>query len=351
MTIKTQIVILRIEMSTDPQNPSINGATVIFHWHGKIPPYVSGDFNQWDELNGLEFKQVKPLVWQAELNLPRNAYMEYAFFRDGNRIPDPLNRRSLSNGVGSRNHYFYMPEATPSRYAQLHRKMGTLIESQISDSRGLIGGKRKVYFYQPAASGPMPLLVVLDGSDYLRRGRILQIVDSLIAAGKIRPVALAMIENAGSGRFVEYACNDAFVFIMENRLIPAACEQLPVIDPRKEPGSWGILGASMGGTMAMFSGLRAPHIFSTVLAQSSAFSTPFADFTIIPLIKSLKPAFNVWMDVGTFDFLLEDNRRVLPLLRQAGYSVGYSEGCGGHNFTYWRNALPAGLQYLYPPLD
>lgn len=333
-------------------NPTINDRQVTFTWQGKNPPRVSGDFNNWDLETGLEFKHLKAQLWQAELELPRNAYMEYAFFADDIRIPDPLNPHTLNNGVGSRNHFFYMPEARPSEYAALHRKQGQLTEFLLTDAWGLVGGKRKVYFYQPAAPGPMPLLVVLDGVDFLRRGRIVQIVDSLIAAGKMQPVALAMIQNAGpAARFVEYACNDAFTFSMLDRLIPAACDHLPIIDPRQQPGSCGILGASMGGTAAFFSGLRAPHIFGKVLAQSSGFSTPFADFTLVTLVRNLeKQPIKVWMDVGTFDFLLDDNRRMRQLLTQAGYDFQYSEGCGGHNYTYWRNALPDGLQFLYPPL-
>lgn len=333
-------------------NPTINDRLAIFTWQGKNPPRLAGDFNNWDKESSLEFTRVKAQLWQLELELPMNAYMEYAFFADGKRIPDPLNPHSVNNGVGSRNHYFYMPQARPSEYAALHRKKGQLTEFQITDAWGLIGGKRQVYFYQPAADGPMPLLVVLDGVDFLRRGRLVQIVDSLIAAGKMQPVALAMIQNAGAGRFVEYACNDAFTFSLMDKLIPAACDHLPIIDPRKQPGSCGILGASMGGTAAFFNGLRAPHIFGKVLAQSSGFSIYNADFSLVTLVKNLeKQPIKVWMDVGTFDFLLEDNRRMQDLLTRAGYDFQYSEGCGGHNYTYWRNALPAGLQFLYPTQD
>lgn len=331
-------------------NPIIEGSKAIFHWAGINPPIVAGDFNDWKVETGLTFKSIGANLWQTELDLPINAYMEYAFFLKDKRVPDPLNSQSLNNGVGSRNHYFYMPEAAPSPFAKLHRRKGKLTESVIVDPMGLIGGSRKVYFYQPAAEGPFPLLVVLDGVDYLQRGRIVQIIDSLIFAKKMQPIALAMIQNAGQGRFVEYACNDSFVFSMEAVLIPAACEALDIVDPRKKPGSCGILGASMGGTASIWSGLRAPHVFGKVLAQSSAFSTPFADFSLMQWIKNAqKPGFKPWMNVGTFDFLLDDNRRALLQLQRAGFDVTYSEGCGGHNFTYWRDTLPDGLRLLFPP--
>ena len=41
----------------------------------------------------------------------------------------------------------------------------------------------------------MPLLVVYDAQDYLTRGRITQIVDNLIAQGRIEPFAIALLDN------------------------------------------------------------------------------------------------------------------------------------------------------------
>jgi enterochelin esterase family protein len=332
------------------QNPEINGKRATLYWQGENPPVVAGDFNDWDATAGLKFERASSRLWKVDLDLSEAAYMEYAFFEGEKRILDPLNSNQVNNGVGSRNNYFYMPAARPSPFTRLHPRRGQLTRFNLVDQRGLIHGRRTVYFYRPAVDGPLPLLLVLDGVDYLRRGRILQMVDSLTAAGKIQPVALAMIQNAGQGRFVEYGCSDAFLFTLLGNLIPQAVKQLQLLDPQEHPGSCGILGASMGGTTAVFAGLRAPQVFGKVLAQSGAYSTQWLDFSDFPLIEASKnhPA-QFWLDVGEYDFLLQDNRRMAPALEQAGHTVYYSEGSGGHNYTYWRNALPAGLQKLFPP--
>ncbi len=54
----------------------------------------------------------------------------------------------------------------------------------------------------------MPLLAVYDGLDYFRRGKLTEIVDNLIAAKRIRPVAIAFLQNGGQqARMVEYGCS------------------------------------------------------------------------------------------------------------------------------------------------
>ena len=56
----------------------------------------------------------------------------------------------------------------------------------------------------------------------------------------------------------------------------------------------------------------------------------------------------IWMDVGTFDFLLDSNRRLHGQLAERGYQVRYREHNGGHNYTSWRNGLDRGLEWLFP---
>ena len=41
--------------------------------------------------------------------------------------------------------------------------------------------------------------------------RLHAIVDNLIAQRRIRPVALAMVENEGGARALEYLCSDATI--------------------------------------------------------------------------------------------------------------------------------------------
>ena len=78
------------------------------------------------------------------------------------------------------------------------------------------GEERTVHLYQPPVTEAVPLVVVWDGQDYLFRLHLNNIVDNLIHQGRIQPIALAFVDNAGQElRTVEYACNEAtLAFLM-----------------------------------------------------------------------------------------------------------------------------------------
>jgi enterochelin esterase family protein len=212
-----------------------------------------------------------------------------------------------------------------------------------------VNGKRAVYLYHPATARPVPLLVVLDGFDYLRRVRIAQIVDTLIAQERIQPIALALLQNGGSqGRMVEYACSEGTLTFLEKAVLPLAASQMVLLDFHRRPGAHGILGSSMGGLMAVYAALRLPEIFGRALSQSGAFELAGRETAAMQLARWM-PRRNVrlWMDVGRLEELLACNRRMRSLLLRRGYKVDYHEYVGGHNPTCWRDDLGSGLEALY----
>src|SRR5262249_3454547 len=161
-----------------------------------------------------------------------DAYIEYVYTRDGWHLADPLNPHSVSNGLGARNNFFYMPDAAPTHWIgrEAGRPHGRLTRHVLHADHVVVGGKRMGYLYRPPVAGPYPLLVVLDGPDYLRRARLARMVDNLVAARRIRPLALAMVASAGQARYVEYACNDSTVAFLLNCVVPLAREQLNLVD-------------------------------------------------------------------------------------------------------------------------
>jgi enterochelin esterase family protein len=286
----------------------------------------------------------------ATLEFPSDAYLEYAYFLGEKRLADPLNPRKVDNGTGDKNHYFTMPEYRPNLLARPCRgAMCGKISAESLPGLGLVVGKhRNVIFYQPPVTEPVPLVVVWDGPDYMRRASLTHIVSRLIAQQRIRPIALAMIANGGPARIVEYACGDAaLAFVMES-VLPAARRHLNLIDPEQSPGAFGVMGASMGGLMALYTGLRLPGIFGQVLSQSGAFSILEGQSVIWPLVKfGPVPALRIWMDAGHFEWLLEPNRKMAAALQDRGYSVEYHEFQAGHNYPAWRDDLWRGLEHLF----
>jgi enterochelin esterase family protein len=333
--------------------PVLSPGAATFVWQGDEPPYLVGDFNGWSAEYAAPWSPVEDGLWSFTLDLPEDAYIEYAFLtepKDEARLTDPLNDRTVPNGLGHVNNWFAMPaaEGTPLIERARGIPQGKLSRHRIENNWLLANSKRWVHLYQPPVAEPAPLVVVYDAQDYLTRGRITQIVDNLIHLGRIEPVALALLDNGGPARGVEYSCNEATVGFVMTEVLPLARARLNLVDPATRPGAFGVLGASMGGLMALYTGLRAPELFGRVLSQSGAFELGETEAVTGALVRHM-PAqpLRVWMNVGRYEWLLEPNRRMRDLLTERGYSLTYSEYNGGHNYTCWRNELPRGLEVLF----
>jgi len=333
--------------------PLIDGDQVTFLWQGEQAPTLLGDFNNWSA-GATPFREVDAGLWAASVTLPRDAYIEYAYVDgDGNRVPDPLNaKRTIYNGVDADNHFFAMPEYAQTPFATARRSAakGKVTDHVIKNEMLVAGGKRTVHFYHPPTDEAVPLIVVYDGQDFLKRATLPTILDNLIAQARIHPVALAMIDHGKQARFLEYMSNEATLGLLVREVLPLAREHLNLVDVEKQPGAYGVMGASMGGLMALFTGLRLPTIFGNVFSLSGAFGFSMDGYEqmIFDLVR-LKPRspINVWMNVGRYEGLLEPNRRMVALLRELEYSVTYREYAGGHNYTCWRDEIGRGLETLY----
>lgn len=331
--------------------PVIEGGRATLLWRGRTAPSLIGDFIHWGREGQAPVtpRQIGPGLWAHTLELPPDAYIEYAWLRDGRRVPDPLNPRVTRNGLGELNHFFYMPEAAPTPLVRRARgaPAGTLTRDVLPAGRLQVGGQRTVHFYQPPTPDPCPLLVVFDGQDYLRQARLPTLIDNLIAQGRMQPVALALIENSRA-RLIEYACSEATLAFLLYVVLPAARARLNLIDAAEQPGVHGVLGASLGGLMALYTGLRVPHLFGRVLSQSGAFVVEGHPFVVWDLIRyEPRLPIRLWLDVGRFEWLLDANRRLRALVEPKATGVTYREINAGHNYTAWRDDLPHGLETLF----
>lgn len=326
-----------------------------FLWQGENPPALVGDFTDW-EINPIPLIQLENDLWGYTAIFPRKAYLEYTFF-DGEkkeRLLDGFNSRKVRNGMGLLANYFYMPEASTNPYIKPAKDTEAIPATRfrVKTHDLAVGKERTVSLYQPSTSEPVPLLVVLDGNDYQKMGKIIPIVNNLISQGKIQPIALALVSHGRQARFVEYAANESTLLFLTEVILPFSQQKLNLIDIQRNPGTFGILGASMGGLMALYCGLCAPPIFGRVLSQSGAFDFGhgFGDLDEFVTYIPTRPI-RIWMDAGRYEWLLPANQKMANLLKERGYTVVYQEFIGGHNYTSWRNDLPDGLMALFPGLD
>jgi len=335
------------------QTPLIDGNIATFVWRGRSAPYLEGDFTGWDEGSPVKLVKSEPGIWTYQLTLPSDAYIEYGFRDEEESIHDPFNTRQTPNGIGGYNNFLYMPDYQPTIFTKYNRNIphGIVRQFHLNVDYYVIGNHRSVYLYQPPVTEPVPLVVIWDGQEYLKRARLNYIVDNLIAQGKMRPIAMAFVTNAGqSSRAIEYACNEATLYFLMTKVMSLAAKELNLIDIRSAPGEYGIMGSSMGGLMALYTGTRLPHFFGKVFSQSGAFSFGNFDLVVFDLLeRNIRRLLNIWMDVGMYDIpeLLESNQRMHNMLVDRGYPVTYREYHAGHNFPAWRDDIWRGLEFLY----
>ncbi len=339
-----------LERARAEGTPLIDGNTVSFVWAGSRPAQIISDFAGWGDHFAVDMERVSPGIWKFTLDLPSDAYIEYIFLVEGDRVLDPFNRRKTDNGFGKYNSYFYMPRAGHTRLIRRKKAVpqGKIRALDVSGGWFLPRGERRVYFYQPPVDAPCPLVVVWDGQEYLRRAYLPQIIDNLVAQGRIQPVALAMVENNSPTRAAEYMCSEATLAFLERHLLPVARHHLNLVDPVQHPGSYGVLGASAGGVMALYTALRMPQVFGRVLAQSGGY-TVFNYRTVIwDMVLWADPRpYKIWMCAGRYDQLLDCNREMAALLEERGFNFRYVEYTAGHNYPAWRDHLPPGLEFIF----
>jgi enterochelin esterase family protein len=327
--------------------PIVDGDLATFVWNGPSAPKLMGDFNGWDATTALELDRVTKNQWARTLQFTRSTYMEYAFVRNGRRVRDPGNPNVTPNGIGHYNNYVYMPDAAPTVWAKPAKgvKRGKLTR-HVLQSKGLtVSSTREMWLYAPATKDPAPLLVVYDGQDYLKRAMLNVIADNLIAGKRIQPIAIAFIANGGgASRMLEYGCSEMTLLLLKHVVVPLVAEQVKLVDLGRQPGAFGVLGASMSGLMALYTGLRMPQVFGKVISQSGAFEMGEDVMVTTPLVQHGPPQpIHVWMDAGRYEWLREANHRMFYQLQSRGYDVAYRDYDAGHNYPAWRDELPDAL--------
>jgi enterochelin esterase-like enzyme len=353
-------------------NPIVDEHGATFDWRGTAPaPVVVGSWCNWDPERGLRMRRAGA-GWTARVGLPADAYVEYNLVRNGEPVSDPLNPATIDNGVSGRNHRFWMPNATRRAIALARRHVPRGSVAHGTVNLGWLAAPpldRRMALYLPhgavsgAARRRLPLLVVLDGLDYLRRGRLSRILDALIARGSMAPVAACFIDDAGPARPPEYAANDFTLTALAELVVPAAIERLGLGRQLAKGGGAGratILGSSLGGLMALHAGVRRPDLFGQVIAQSTAAlvedltvagqTLPRVHSTLLTLIEATAaPPIRLWLDVGSLEDLAEQNDRMVAILRRRGYDLDYRRYPGGHDQTSWAESLVDALPAMFPP--
>ncbi|MFT8317878.1 MAG: alpha/beta hydrolase-fold protein [Sporolactobacillus sp.] len=204
-----------------------------------------------------------------------------------------------------------------------------------------------------------PVLIVLDGRDYLQIGRLASLVDEWVTKQLIRPVIIAALpyENISS-RWQQYHPDGAgfidFQRMLGTELLPFLAAQLAI---RREPEAHTMIGDSLAGICSLLTALAYPMVFGKVVMQS-----PFVNQTVIDQVAaagSAAQSLTIFHSIGrkettvkttrgTIENFLDPNRRLSQLLSHLQpENYTYMENGGAHLWRSWQRAIPSLLLDQY----
>lgn len=290
----------------------------------------------------------------------------YVFVVDGQRVLDPENAYSLMASG-----YNYSVLIVPGEPGDLYRvndvPHGSV--SRVWYHSSAFSKDRRMVVYTPAgyelSNKAYPVLYLLHGSSQNEEiwpglGRATQIMDNLIAQGKVQPMIVVM----PNGNVEEYAASgeDSNGWDLRPQMggLPnndmglfeeAFPEIVSFIDKSyrtvKRKSGRAIAGLSMGGMQSFHISRNYPALFDYVGLFSGVpkngipeHSPMFQDFDnkLHTQFITKKPEL-YWIGIGTGDILYDLNARYRQLLDKNGYEYTYVEVPGGHDLDVWRLLL------------
>jgi glucoamylase len=330
-------------------SPQVEGEDVTFIYKGDAKRVeVVGDFTGWTP-SGLVLREAQgdAGVKYIRLKFPAGARLEYKLVADGEWILDPLNPNRNNSGVGGFNSYFTGPDYRPPAYSSGRDELRGRIE------RLAVPGdeKRKVQVYLPPGytegSARYPVLYMQDGSQSVELGRAAETADRMITEGKVEPFIIVFVDPID--RMKEYWADDRFADWMAGTLVTLVDSRYRT---RAARDARALSGASLGGTISVWTALRHPETFARVAGLSTAFQIDeervLASLYRLDTEARRKYPLRFYLDAGRYEpAILNPSRRANITLRARGYPVTYREAPVGHNYTAWRDRLPDAYTVLW----
>jgi enterochelin esterase-like enzyme len=199
----------------------------------------------------------------------------------------------------------------------------------------------------PSDRGAAPLLVVLDGPDYISRGRLLSVLRRQVEAGALPAHRVALVTAAD--RFEDFSASARY-----GRALAAALDEL---GRARRVG----IGSSLGALALLHAHRVEPRTFAGLFLQSGSYfrgrtdpqergSGRFAriDRFVGRVLRGVDGARPVPMTITCA--LDEENYANNAVLAQAlaaqGYALDFHAARGGHDWPTWRRGLESHLPAL-----
>lgn len=331
-------------------------------------------------------------VWVGTSDPLGADFYSYTFYVNGTPALDPANAH-FKRDAARISSTFIVPGARSAPYAVKPVPHGTV--SQIWYSSPKLGGDRRTFVYTPPgyerAKRSYPVLYLLHGGmgdedSWLGNGRVPQILDNLIAEGRVSPMIVVVpnvnaSQTASPDYIQEFQPQGSFMSMdFPDSLVT---DLVPFIDKtfktRPNSANRAVAGLSMGGAHALWAAFRHGHSFDWVESMSGGYMiipglglessipvnpdipavyrmpTAVDPGKVFAVLPGLTPAATAKMPmftmvVGKDDRLLAQQRDLQAVFSAKGIKADISEVPGySHEWAFWRRELVEMLPKLFRP--
>lgn len=332
----------------------VEDSSVVFLYKGEASRVsVVSDLNGWtpnvDTLKQLDDTDLHYLVKNVDIA----ARFEYKIVADSNWMLDQFNQQQALGGYGP-NSEIWMPAYVPPKEILYRPEIEHGRIDTISLKSSTLGRTHIAFVYLPPgysrSRSSYPCIYVTDGGEYLTLALMHNVLDNLVADGRIKPVVGIFIDprtdirdSETSKRMHDYTMSDSFVTFLVDEVRERIRKSYRV---RTEPENTAIMGASLGGLIATYASFRRPDIFGLCAAQSPSYW--WKEGAMVKLVdESPRRDVRLYIDTGTIRDAREYARLMHELLLDKGYNTVYGEYPEGHNWVNWRARVDDILLYFW----
>jgi enterochelin esterase family protein len=295
-----------------------------------------------------------PNGWRLTLARPDVLRMEYLFEIEDhngrrNTVPDPDNPQRAGGAFGDKS-VAEFPGYAPPAWLAADAVPGRTETIEVETAELDAPVTATIWAPESLDAGtPAPAVLVHDGPEYARLGRLTDYLGVLIAQEVVPPLRAVLLDPGDRNEW--YAANPHYAAALTGPVFAA----LPPATARIG------VGVSLGALAMLHAHRSHPGTFDALLLQSGSFFTPeldpqesgfsrFAEVTgfvaeVTGAVDDPAPV-PVVITCGTVEENLANNEAIAEQLRRLGYPVTFIRDRDAHNYTAWRDALHPHLARL-----
>lgn len=299
-------------------------------------------------------------IWSLTTESLSPELYSYSFIIDGLRATDP-NNPFLIRDVASVTNVFLVGEVQAALYRVNDIPHGT-VARRWYDSPGLDMDRRITIYTPPGyekSNEKFPVLYLLHGAGgdeeaWIALGRTAQIMDNMIAQGKVKPMIVVMpngnvIQDAAPGEGSDGMYKPQFMVpkTMDGTYEANFMDIIKFVESnyqvKADKAHRAIAGLSMGGFHTLHISRYYPNTFdymglfsAAIMPREDATGKVYSDFDET-LQNQMDNGYKLyWIAIGKTDFLYDANKEFRAKLDEMGMPYEYVESEGGHIWRNWR---------------